>query len=165
MKHPLLYYLYQNDQQVGPYSVQQILELWQADGINKETQFWSEDTESWQPMVELASTLGAPMPLPRPPRSMEPTCVPIVPKVSQVKAISARRHKRAQWEGIILHSCAAIALGALVIFHKVMFAGLLDGVGLILGCIEGAMGLFLLFFGPTLLQVKLIGWLLGPRSR
>ena len=165
MKQTVLYYLYQKDQQVGPYSVRQILTLWQAGGISKETQFWSDDLESWRPLTELASILGAPMPLPRPHRSMKPTCVPIIPKVFPVKAISARRRKRAQWEDILLRGCAAIAIGVLVIFLPGILACLSSILEVILGCITGGMALFLLFFGPTLIQFRIIGWLLGPRAR
>ena len=64
-------YLYQNDQQTGPFTVDQVQEMLRAGTITRDTLGWKEGLAEWSPLSSLLTTAGinAPPP-PKPGASM-----------------------------------------------------------------------------------------------
>jgi hypothetical protein len=65
-------YLYQNDQQTGPFTGEQIQEMLRAGAVTRDTMGWKEGLAEWSPLSSLlpASEIVMPPPTPKPRSSM-----------------------------------------------------------------------------------------------
>jgi len=60
-------YLYQNDQQTGPFTGEQIQEMLRAGTVTRDTLGWKEGLADWSPLSSLLPALEMAIPLPPPP--------------------------------------------------------------------------------------------------
>ena len=57
MNTSTLYYLRQNEQQAGPYTIDQVRSMWQAGTITAHTLYWLEGAASWETLTNLLNVL------------------------------------------------------------------------------------------------------------
>jgi hypothetical protein len=76
------YYLFLNEQQLGPYTVGQLRSMWQAGTVTSQTQYCYEGAESWRPLSELSSMLE-----PQPPVELSYAMAFVIPFVGIIMGI------------------------------------------------------------------------------
>ena len=49
-----MYYLARNNEKTGPFSLEQLREMWRAGAVNPQTLFWEQGMSDWQPLELIA---------------------------------------------------------------------------------------------------------------
>ena len=83
-----MYYLWLNDEQTGPYTLNQVQSMWNEGKITALTLFWQEGNADWQPLSTVQSTIEPPTVRPV---DLEKTAV--IPTVQQVFVKKLHEHE------------------------------------------------------------------------
>ena len=70
------YHLAQNGQNTGPFTLEQVRAMWRSGSLSPQTLYWQPNQADWQPLGQIASTLGAPPTLPGTPPQPMPVAGP-----------------------------------------------------------------------------------------
>ncbi|MBD3369184.1 DUF4339 domain-containing protein [Candidatus Fermentibacteria bacterium] len=91
------WYLFKDQQRMGPFSWQQLLEKAKSGAIEPTDQVWSEDTGGWIPGSEVEGLFQTPPPPPPPPESgFKQEVPPDLPTPAAVEAAAEQMSKRAR---------------------------------------------------------------------
>ena len=94
------YYLLQDNEQRGPFTLNQLRTLWRSGKITGETLYSQPGFEEWMPLSDLAEWLAVPSPVRAPassanaPRPSAGSAAPFVVKPSLVKSAVAKKTAR-----------------------------------------------------------------------
>jgi hypothetical protein len=102
------YYILQNDETKGPYTIGQLRSMWNSGAITGKTHFCQEGFSQWLPLSDLQSELEPP-PSPQPsPQFYQPPPQPLPHKVQTIEATGK------SWKAIQLLSGLSMCVGIVV---------------------------------------------------
>jgi hypothetical protein len=114
------YYILQNDETKGPYTIGQLRSMWNAGAITGQTHYCKEGYSRWFPLSGLQSELESPPPQPSlPPQLHQQPKQPIAPQVQTIEATGK------SWKAKQLLSALAMCVGIVTVFISPTFGTLL----------------------------------------
>ena len=113
------YYILQNDETKGPYTIGQLRSMWNSGAITGQTLFCQEGFSQWLPLSDLQSELEPPQPSQPSPQFYQQPSQPVTHKVQTIEATSK------SWKGLQLLSALSMCFGIVVVMFSPAFGTLM----------------------------------------
>lgn len=134
--HAMSYYILQNDETKGPYTIGQLRSMWNSGAITGQTHYCQEGYSEWLPLRGLQAELEPPPPPPSPPAYVysPPAQLPATQKVQTIEATSK------SWKAAQFLSSLAIIAGFFFIAFAIRPLGIFMVIGGLIGCCIAMIG-------------------------
>ena len=120
LAHAMSYYILQNDETKGPFTIGQLRSMWNSGAITGKTHFCQEGFSQWLPLSDLQSELEPPSQPSQPsPQFYRQPPQPVSHKVQTIEATSK------SWKAIQLISALVMCIGIVAVMISPLLGGLM----------------------------------------